>query len=435
MKMQLSMLRNADRRQFMATVAKGLLGVTFAGAATSDAVRVFGDQARAVTPRNLGTAKHVILLFMNGGMTHFETFDPKPGVEEGGPTKAIQTRIPGVTFGEYLPRLAYLAGGLAVVRSLSTETGDHEGGRYLMRTSFKKINSIQHPGLGAWLTHIKGNDAADLPGNVFVGSDNSHPAAGFLPPNLSPVPIANPASGLQNTQLPDYLTTKHFNRRLNLVNKLDAKFRERYESAPVEAYNEMYVEARRLMGSDSLKVFDIKEEPEKIREAYGNNSLGQGCLLARRLVESGVRFVEVNYGGWDMHQTLWERLEEKANHLDVALGNLLRDLHSKGLLSETLVAVQTEFGRTPKINENVGRDHHPGAFSGLLAGAGIRTGQVYGASDKRGFSVEADACSVGSFNATIAAAAGIDLDEEHFAPNGRPFKVSGGAKPIPELLA
>jgi len=426
---------NPDRRSFMTTAAKGLLGVSFAGAVSSRAAHLLGADANVAAAVQNGRAKHVIMLFMNGAMSHLDTFDPKPGTPEGGETKVIQTRVPGIAFSEYLPRLAYLAGGLAVVRSMSTETGAHEQGRYLMRTAYKKLNSIQHPGLGAWMAHLKGRENKELPGNVFIGSDNSHPGAGFLPPNLSPVPIANPALGLQNTKLPSYLTESNFNRRLALVNRLDGSFRTKYAGKQVEAYNEMYTEARRLMGSDSLKVFDIKEEPEKIREAYGNNSLGQGCLLARRLVQDGVRFVEVNYGGWDMHQTLWDRVPEHAGNLDVAMGNLLRDLHSKGLLSETLVVLQTEFGRSPKINENAGRDHHPGAFSCVLAGAGIRGGQVYGASDKRGFSVETDHCSVAAFHATIAAAAGIDYDEEHFAPNGRPFKVGGGAQPISQLLA
>lgn len=423
-----------DRRAFMATAAKGLLGVHFAGAATRDASRVFAAEGAVQPAAHHGRAKHVICLFMNGAMSHLDTFDPKDGTPEAGQTKSIQTRVPGVAFGEHLPRLSYLAGGLAVVRSMSTETGAHEQGRYLMRTAYKQINSIQHPGLGAWLTHLQGRDNQELPGNLFIGSDNSHPGAGFLPPSLSPVPIANPALGLQNTKLPSYLTTANFNRRLALINRLDANFRAKYAGQQVAAYNEMYVEARRLMGSDALQVFDIQEEREKIREAYGHNTLGQGCLLARRLVQAGVRFVEVNYGGWDMHQTLWDSLEQKASHLDVALGNLLRDLHSKGLLSETLVVLQTEFGRSPQVNENAGRDHHPGAFSCVLAGAGIRSGQVYGASDKRGFSVAQDHCSVADLNATIAAAAGIDPQQEHLAPNGRPFKVGGGGEPIRALL-
>lgn len=425
------------RRSFMATAARQLLGVSvLAGLdqlGNNGGQTIAADGAAAAA--RPAKAKHVIYLFMNGAMSHLDTFDPKPGTEEGGETKPIATRIPGVYFGEKLPRLAYLSGGLAVVRSLSTETGAHEQGRYLMRTAYKPINSIRHPGMGAWMTHVAGRENRDLPGNILVGSDNDHPGAGFLEPSLSPVPVADPAKGLQNIKLPAYLTPGMFNRRIALSNKFDSGFRERFAGTQVEAYNQMYREAQRLMGSDSLKVFDIAEEPENIREAYGKNALGQGCLLARRLVQQGVRFVEIDSGGWDMHQDLYDRLEDKATQLDVALGNLLRDLHSKGLLSETLVVLTTEFGRSPKINENAGRDHHPGAFSALLAGAGIRTGQVYGASDAKGHSVDSDHVSVGAFNATIAAAAGLPTDRDFFAPNGRPFKIGGGAKPIEALLA
>ncbi len=189
------------------------------------------------------------------------------------------------------------------------------------------------------------------------------------------------------------------------------------------------------MGSEHLKVFDIKQESQAIRDAYGNNQLGQACLLARRLVQSGARFVEINYGGWDMHQDLYTRLDEKANHVDTAVGNLLRDLHSKGLLKDTLIVLTTEFGRKPKLNVNGGRDHHPGAFCSLLAGAGIKGGQAYGASDKHGHSVDKDHVSVSDFNRTIAAAAGLPLEEEKYSPSGRPFKIGGDGDPVAGLLA
>ena len=171
------------------------------------------------------------------------------------------------------------------------------------------------------------------------------------------------------------------------------------------------------------------------RDAYGNNTLGQGCLLARRLVQSGARYVEVTHGGWDMHQDLYSRLDERAGQLDTALGILLKDLHQSGLLDETLVVLTTEFGRKPEINANAGRDHHPGAFCSLLMGAGIRGGQVYGASDSKGFSVDKDHVSVSDFNKTIAAAAGLPLEKEQYAPNGRPFKIGGNGDPVTAPLA
>ncbi len=304
-----------------------------------------------------------------------------------------------------------------------------------MRTAYKKLNSIQHPGMGAWMVAEQGRLNQELPGNYTVGPAGGHPGSGFLEPVLTPVPIPKAAAGLQNTSLPKYLPPEMFGRRLALAGKFDEAFQRSRKNSKVEAYNQLYSEARRLMGSDHLKVFDIKEEPQTVRDAYGNNDLGQGCLLARRLVESGARFVEVTSGGWDMHSELYESMDTKAEQLDTALGNLLRDLHAKGLLDQTLVVLTTEFGRTPKLNVNAGRDHHPGVFCSLLAGAGIRGGQVYGSSDKNGFSVDKDGVSVSDFNRTIAAAAGLPLDEERFAPNGRPFKIGGDGDPIASLLA
>jgi len=420
------------RRHFLKSMAKSTLGVSFAGAVASGGLF---DQVVDAAPTPRGKAKHVIYLFMEGAMTHLDTFDPKVGVEEAGETKPIQTRVPGIQFGDRFPKLSYLAGAIAVVRSLSTETGAHDKGQYLMRTSYKQINSIQHPGMGAWMVSEAGRLNTALPGNYVIGGGNRHPGAGFLEPSLSPVPIANASAGLQNTKLPKYLPPELFSRRLTLAQKFDEAFQSKRQSSSVQAYNQLYSEAQRLMGSEHLKVFNIKDEPQAIRDAYGNNGLGQGCLLARRLVQSGARFVEVTYGGWDMHQELYSSLDTRAEHLDTALGNLLRDLNSKGLLDETLVVLTTEFGRKPQINVNAGRDHHPGAFCSLLMGAGIKTGQVYGASDERGFSVAKDHVSVSDFNKTIAAAAGLPTEEERYAPNGRPFKIGGNGDPVKELLA
>ncbi|MEL6110873.1 MAG: DUF1501 domain-containing protein [Planctomycetota bacterium] len=424
------------RRDFMRSVASQCLGVSFAGAVGSGAMSSLGEAHAAAVPT--GKAKHIIYLFMEGAMTHLDTFDPKVGVEEAGETKPIQTRVPGLVFGDRFPKLSYLAGALAVVRSLSTETGAHEKGQYLMRTSYKKLNSIQHPAMGGWMMSEMGSLNRELPGNYIVGSANRHPGAGFLAPSLSPVPIPSPSGGVKNIKLPKYLDEEPrlFQHRLALSNKFDSTFQLGHrDNRRVEAYNQLYNEATNLMGSEHLKVFNINDETKEIRDAYGNNKIGQGCLLARRLVESGARFVEVTFGGWDMHQDLYNRLDTNASNLDNALGILLKDLNRTGLLKDTLVVLTTEFGRKPKINANAGRDHHPGAFCSLLAGAGIRGGQVYGASDKTGFSVDKDHVSVSDFNKTIAAAAGLPLEKEQIAPNGRPFKIGGNGDPIKALLA
>lgn len=417
----------ADRRRFMAACAKSLLGVSFA---TTLPTRSPAAEAK----RKPAPAKHIIYLFLDGGLSHIDTFDPKPGVEEGGETEPLQTPVSGILFGHHLPRLSKLAGALAVIRSMATETGAHDPAKYLMRTGYKQLNSVRHPALGAWMASQVEPINQELPPNFLVGSGNRHPGAGFLHARLGPVPIGKATDGLANTSLPKYMDDKWFDRRLMLASRFDQRFQSARDNPQVEAYNQLYDDAKALMGSSQLEVFDLEQEPERIRDGYGRNDFGQGCLLARRLVEEGVRFVEVNYGGWDMHQEIYERLETRSENLDMAVNALLRDLNARGLLSETLVVMTTEFGRTPKINVNAGRDHHPAVFSSFLAGAGIRMGQVYGASDDRGFSCEADQVSVDDFNATIASAAGLDTSSEFYSPSGRPFRVGGGGTPIKELL-
>ncbi len=331
--------------------------------------------------------------------------------------------------------LSTLADKIAIVRSLTTTTGAHEQGKYIMHTSYKLLNSIRHPALGAWAAHIlppkKNGDLPEQRARRKLGGPSR---AGFLPAAIAPVPVSNPAEGLQNTQSPSYLTDNQFKKRMSLARDFDEAFQRRYQSDDVQAYNETYREAVKLMASSELKVFDIKEEKEEIRKAYGENSIGQGCLLARRLVQKGVRFVEVEYGSWDHHQDIYNRIPDMIGRLDMALSSLIRDLDSKGLLSQTLIVLATEFGRTPTINENSGRDHHPGVFSGLLCGAGIQGGAVYGASDAKGFAADTDAVSVEDFNATIAKAMGLPLNKEYFAPNGRPFRICNDGKPIDKLL-
>ncbi|HBJ34524.1 MAG TPA: DUF1501 domain-containing protein [Planctomycetaceae bacterium] len=420
-----------SRRNFMATAARSLLGVSFATCGAR-----FVDGADPVALKKAGgAAKHIIYLFMDGAMSHIDTFDPKPGTDEGGETTAISTSVPGLAIGNRFPKLAAIAGALAVVRSLGTQTGDHDAAKYLIRTSYKQINSVQHPAMGAWMASQTEKLNRELPANFLIGSGNRHPGAGFLHASLSPVPIGKATDGLANTKLPKYLDEKWFDRRLLLANRFDQGFQTKRKNTQVDAYNQLYTEAKQLLGSSKLDVFDLSKEPEKIRTAYGNNEFGQGCLLARRLVEEGIRYVEVNYGGWDMHQELYEKLDTRAEVLDSAMSSLLRDLNARGLLKETLVVLATEFGRTPTINVNVGRDHHPSVFSGLLAGAGIRVGQAYGESDPKGFSVDADPVSIEDFNSTIAAAAGLDTKTEFFSPSGRPFKIGGGGTPVKELLA
>jgi hypothetical protein len=429
----------ASRRTFLEMAARSLLGVSIlpATAALGAPAKAKSSQPAKKSPSGgkPGTAKNVIYLFMTGAMSHLDTFDLKPGREVQGETKGIATSVSGMKFGELLPNLSKQADKLAVVRSLYTETGDHTQGRYLMRTSYKQIASIRHPGMGAWAMKLAGRRNKTLPDNVAIGAEPLHPGAGFLDPSYSPLPIGNPAAGLQNTKSPSYLTDEAFEKRMTLIGKFDNAFQKKFPQRQVDAYNEFYRQARQLMSSEDLKAFDISLEPEKVREQYGDDRFGQGCLLARRLVENNVRFVEVTLGNWDHHVDLYERMPEEAASLDRALAALLSDLQSKDLLKETLVVLATEFGRSPKINANAGRDHHPGVFSGVLAGGGIAGGQFYGTSDDDGFSPNDDAVGVADFNATIAHALGLPLEQEIVSSSGRPFKVAQDGQPLVKLFS
>jgi hypothetical protein len=420
------------RRSFMADAAARILGVSFSGFAAERSIHSIAHAAQT-TPA-AGKAKSVIYLYMSGAMSHLDTLDPKPGAKSQGETKAGRTRVPGIQISDKLPKLSYLMNDIALVRSLTTLTGDHEQGNYLMHTSFSQLNSIRHPALGAWAAHALPKKASNLPGNVLIGSSAGHAGAGFLPATIAPVPISNASLGLENTQSPSYLADDQFKHRMSLANQYDQTFKRAYDSRLIEAYDQTYREAVKLMSSPELKVFDIKLEDEKTRKLYGEDALGQGCLLARRLVQAGVRFIEVEFGGWDHHQDIFKLMPKMVENLDNALGALIRDLQATGLLQETLVVLATEFGRTPTINENAGRDHHPGVFSGLLCGAGIRGGSVYGKSDEMGQSPDEDSVQPPDFNATIASAMGLPLKQEFIAPNGRPFKICDNGQPILKLL-
>jgi uncharacterized protein (DUF1501 family) len=222
--------------------------------------------------------------------------------------------------------------------------------------------------------------------------------------------------------------------RLQAAKALDKPFAETYNIKNVRAYSDMYDDAIKMMKSEELKAFDLDAEPAKLRDKYGRDRFGQGCLLARRLVEHGVRFVEVSFGSWDTHNANFTRVPELADELDAAMSTLLQDLQSHGLLDETLVVLATEFGRTPELNANDGRDHHPAGFSCVLAGGGIRGGQVFGATDERGDKVAAGAVSIPDFNATIGYALGLPLDTVVYSPSKRPFTVADKGKPVAQLF-
>ncbi|MEZ6038426.1 MAG: DUF1501 domain-containing protein [Planctomycetota bacterium] len=436
-----NLTRAADldtRRTFLSGMARSMLGV--------GAIASFGPAAiaRALNqdpqdPQRLvlgpATAKHVIYLFMSGGMSHIDTLDPKPGRPTQGPMGVIPTRADGVQLGEHLPNLANQMDKCCIVSSMTSNQGAHAQAQYLMRTGYELRGTIQHPSLGAWCQRMLGRRNATLPGHVIVGGGSDMPGAGFFPPQFQPLPIGSADEGLQNASLPSGVGEGRFRRRLEMLGQLDQAFAARHKQLSVNSYSQAYEDAVKLMRSSDLVAFDTDMEPASLKDAYGDNPFGRGCLLARRLVEHGVRFVEVVAGGWDTHNDNFDRLETLLPPIDQGLGALLADLDARGLLEDTMVVLSSEFGRTPDIDEDEGRNHYPKAFSALLAGGGVRGGQRYGRTDKDGRECVTEPTTIQDLNATIAHACGIPTDYVVTSPSGRPFKVADKGIPITEILS
>tara|TARA_B100001093_G_scaffold426066_1_gene419836 strand:+ start:4633 stop:5934 length:1302 start_codon:yes stop_codon:yes gene_type:complete len=422
-----------ERRRFISLAAKGFLGVSILPWSVPD--QAIGAGLGLNRPLNYAPkAKNVIYLYMSGGMTHIDTFDPKPGAETCGPTQAIKTKVDGLQLAENLPLLANHADKVAVIRGMTSTKGAHQQGNYFMHTSYAQRSTIVHPSMGAWMTKLDGRFNPTLPGAVIIKGGSRHPLSGFLPSDHQPLAIGNPNEGLRNCKMIKGISDQTFQKSLDLSKKLDRDFVQKYDFKKVRAYSDMYENAVRLMKSKDLKAFDLSEESKKTRESYGEDDFGQGVLLARRLVERQVRFVEVQLGGWDTHQNNFLRVPERTTILDQALSALLDDLSKRGMLEETLIVLATEFGRTPNINVNDGRDHYPKAFSCMLAGGGIRGGQVWGKTDEEGREVVDQKVEIPDLNATIAYSLGLPLDEIIYSPTRRPFTLSDKGQPLTQLI-
>ena len=424
------------RRSFITGAAKAMLGI--------GAMPMLSQLAAAspVAPAKIGnkvggTAKSVIYLYMDGGMSHLDTFDTKPGAETQGPVESIKTSADGVMISEYFPSLAKQMHNVAVINSMNSTQGSHGHGRYYMHTSYFKRGTIQHPDLGAWSSRMLKSPKRSLPSNVKIGGSSSGLGAGYFESKYSALPIGDPEAGLQYSQLYKEVTPNRFTARLKKLNDMNAGFSKKFDIKQARAYASMYDEAVSLMKSKDLAVFDLTQEKDEVRDRYGRGKFGQGCLLARRLVENGVKYIEVDNGGWDSHGNNFRQVEAKGAALDQALSALLADLEASGLLKTTLVVVATEFGRSPQIfaeREN-GRNHYPQAFTCLLAGGGIKGGLKYGKTDDEGREVVEDLVSVTDFNATIATCMGLSLTKEVTSPSGRPFTVADDGKVITDLLS
>ena len=421
----MKMLDELSRREFAKQIAKSYLGVSSL---------IYGSDLIARTTR-VPTARHVIFLNMRGGMTHIDTFDPKPDNKDVmGETTAINTSADGIQLGHWLPKTAEQMHLASLVRSINSNQGAHEQANYLLHTSYQKRGTIIHPSMGSWISKLCGKLNKTLPDNVKINGGSGIIGAGYFESKYGPLPLGNPNAGIQNVKKSGYVENTMYNKRLEASKSLNNSFSLEFPQKQVRAYSDLYDNAIGLMKSKDLEAFDLSKEPDSLRDKYGRDNFGQGCLLARRLIENKVRFVEVSYGGWDMHNDVFGNMETRGAVLDSGLSSLLEDLNMRGMLADTMVVVASEFGRTPEVKAGrVGRDHHPSAFSVLFAGGGVKEGFVYGKSDERAHYVEENGVDVPSVNATIAYAMGLSIEKITYSPSGRPFKVSNGEPPILDL--
>ncbi len=398
--------------------------------------------------------RQCLLLWMSGGPSQTDTFDMKPAHRNGGEFKEVATRVPGVRFSEHLPRLAEHADQLAIVRGVTTREGDHERGTYLMRTGQRPGTPIPFPCVPSALAKELANPVLALPDYVSIHPQTLISPAAFQPGFLGPRyaaatvgsggPEPGPADGvgfaelrIENLTVPEGVTEARGEARISLWDKLQRDFlAEKGSAAAAVAQDTVYRRALEWMRSEDLAAFDLAEEPAAVREMYGRGRFGQGCLLARRLLERGVPIVEVALGdglAWDTHQDNFNTVRRLSDELDRGWGNLLRELRDRDLLQTTTVLWMGEFGRTPQVNERAGRDHFPNAWTCVFAGGGIRGGQYYGETSPDGTQVIDGQVNQGNLLATLCRALGVDPATENLSPEGRPHRIVTG-HPIQEIL-
>jgi hypothetical protein len=438
-----------SRRDLLRATGLGLWGVSASGW-----LPAFAEEAA----RHPARRRQCILLWMPGGPSQTDTFDMKPRHANGGPYKEVATSIPGLGISEHLPKLAGQAEHLAIVRSLSTKEGDHARGTYLMRTGHQQGGRIKYPSIGASLAKELGSEEAELPNYVSIAPYSFFSPAsfgsGFLGPRYAPLTVGAREDaagsgqgsrfarlGVDDLATPAGVTTAQAVSRLDIWQSLQDDFVSRHRTASAIAHQTVYHRAVRMMKSEAAKAFDLDDESEKTRERYGRGRFGQSCLMARRLIERGVPFVEVSLGGlgnggvgWDTHQDNFRLVQDLSGELDAGWGTLMTELAERGLLDTTTILWMGEFGRTPQINTNAGRDHFPAAWTCVFAGGGVHGGQAYGSTSPDGTTVVEGKVDVGDVLATLCAALGIDPATDNISEEGRPIKIAEG-KPIQAILS
>jgi len=442
-----------SRRELLRLSAAGVVGYSMSGWLESLAVDAANHPERR---------KACILLWMTGGPSQMDTFDLKPGHVNGGPFREIPTSVPGIRISEHLPRVARNMQDMAIIRTMSSREGDHGRATFLLRTGYLPQGPVQYPTLGSLVSRELGNDTSPLPNFVSIAPFRQfNPAAfspGFLGPRFAPL-LVGEANGfvqgqpgqndyeralqVQDLQPPADVVRPQLDARIGLLEDMERDFVGRHPGISAQSHQAAYERAVRLMRTAAAAAFNLGEEPAALRDAYGRNQFGQGCLLARRLVERGVPFIEVTLGGfnnnnfaWDTHQNNFDTVQRLSEILDPAWGTLMEDLRSRGLLDSTLMVWMGEFGRSPRINPQRGREHYPNAWSTVLAGGGIRGGRVIGRTSADGNTIEGGRpISVPDFLSSVCRVLGIDPTRQNMSNVGRPIRiVDVAARPIREVL-
>lgn len=436
-----------SRRDWMRLASAGVIGGSMSG----------WIEALANDRDSLGSDHRAcILLWMPGGPSQIDTFDLKPEHANGGPFKPIATSVPGIHVSEHLPKVSRMMDQMAVIRSMNTKEGDHSRATYELRTGYRQQGPVAYPAMGSVISKELGSDENELPNYVSVApfrffSSSAHDA-GFLGPRYSPLVVGGQQQygrnqpdplKVKNLTPPAGVSRQEVDTRLSLLNDLEVDFAKSRAGLEVDSHRTAYHKAVQMMRSKAAQAFDLTGESRSLRDEYGRSPFGQGCLLARRLVERGVPFVEVSLNGvatnpalgWDTHQRNFDRMKELSGVLDPGWATLMRDLRARGMLESTLVVWMGEFGRTPKINGNQGRDHFPAAWTTVLSGGGIRGGQVIGRTSDDGMTVEDRPVAVGDFMATICKALALDPMKQNMSNVGRPIRLADpDGKAVEEVL-
>ena len=387
-------------------------------------------------------AQSVIYIYLPGGMAHQESFNPKPlaPVEYRGPLGTVKTNVTGEVLSQYLPKTASISDKITVIRSMTHSETAHERGTNNMFTGYRPSPALQYPSFGAIVSHELGV-RNNLPPYISVPQvANEFAGTGYLSSSYSSFSLgSNPESPnfkVRDLRLPDDITLQRFDKRKQMLEIVNNKFSKEQSSDKLTALDTFYENAFDLMNStQAIEAFDLNKEDDKTKEVYGKNAAGMRMLLSRRLVEAGVRFVTMTYGGWDHHDGIAGQMQRNLPQFDQAFGALINDLDSRGMLDSTLVIVGTEFGRTPKINPTSGRDHWPKVYSTVMAGGGIKRGLFYGNSDATGSEPADNPVEVHHWAATIYDLVGIDYNKALMAPGDRPVKIVDGGRPIKEIMA